>query len=111
MVFLKGGLLPLFTLLSWQRCLAPPCTQAGSAGRCGVVRLAGVVDGDYSKTLAFNLCVKNIGMSVQWRETRTIGTQIKDLKAQLPTPDDEGNTPPSPVATEVAALEEVRRLL
>lgn len=47
----------------------------------------------------------------QWRETRTIGTQIKDLKAQLPPPDDEGSTPPSPVATEITALEEKRKTL
>lgn len=40
-----------------------------------------------------------------------MGTQIKDLKAQLPTPDEGGSTPPSPVATEITALEEVRTYL
>ena len=45
---------------------------------------------------------------VQWRETRTIGTSIKDLQAQLPGPDAEGNAVASPLDGEVAALKAVR---
>lgn len=48
---------------------------------------------------------------MQWRETRTIGTQIKDLKAQLPAVDEEGKIPASPAGTEIATLEEVRHYL
>jgi hypothetical protein len=47
----------------------------------------------------------------QWRRTRTIGDDIKALKAQLPKPaEGEAAPPPSPIATQVAALEKVRAL-
>eukprot|EP00892_Ulva_mutabilis_P006469 jgi/Ulvmu1/4194/UM019_0173.1 len=47
----------------------------------------------------------------QWRETRTIGAQIKDLKARLPAADADGNLPLSPIATEVEELEQKRKML
>jgi hypothetical protein len=47
----------------------------------------------------------------QWRRTRTIGDDIKALKAQLPKPaEGEAAPPPSPVAAQVAALEKVGRV-
>ena len=47
----------------------------------------------------------------QWRRTRTIGDEIKALKAQLPKPAADGAAaPPSPLDGQIAALEKVRRL-
>lgn len=43
----------------------------------------------------------------QWRRTRTIGDDIKALKAQLPKVAEGETAPPSPVAGQVAALEQV----
>ena len=43
------------------------------------------------------------------RQTRTIPTQIKELKAELPKPDAEGNRPSSPLDQEISELEQVRR--
>ena len=41
------------------------------------------------------------------RQTRTIPTQIKELKAELPKPDAEGNRPSSPLDQEISELEQV----
>jgi hypothetical protein len=45
----------------------------------------------------------------QWRRTRTIGDDIKALKAQLPKPAAEGEpAPASPLTAQIAGLEKVR---
>jgi hypothetical protein len=45
---------------------------------------------------------------LQWRETRTIGGKIKELKNELPPKDSEGNRPASPIDDDIKALEEVK---
>jgi hypothetical protein len=46
----------------------------------------------------------------QWRRTRTIGDDIKGLKAQLPKPAAEGEAAPaSPLTAQIADLEKVSR--
>lgn len=47
-------------------------------------------------------------LGLSWREVRTIPATIKDLKAQLPAADAEGNVPPSEAGTKIAELEAVR---
>lgn len=42
------------------------------------------------------------------RRARTIPAEVKELKAQLPKPDAEGNRPKSPLDQQIAELEEVR---
>lgn len=45
----------------------------------------------------------------QWRRTRTIGDDIKALKAQLPKPAAEGEpAPASPLTAQISDLEKVR---
>lgn len=44
----------------------------------------------------------------QWRRTRTIPEELKQLKKELPEKDAEGNRPVSKVDGRIAALEEVR---
>ncbi len=41
------------------------------------------------------------------RQTRTLPQQIKELKAELPKPDEEGNRPSSPLDQEISELEQV----
>lgn len=41
------------------------------------------------------------------RQTRTLPQQIKELKAELPKPDAEGNRPSSPLDQEISSLEQV----
>ena len=41
------------------------------------------------------------------RRTRTIPAEVKELKAQLPKPDAEGNRPSSPLDAQIAELESV----
>jgi len=41
------------------------------------------------------------------RQTRTIPTQIRELKAELPKPDAEGNRASSPLDQEISDLEQV----
>ena len=41
------------------------------------------------------------------RQTRTIPTQIRELKAELPKPDAEGNRASSPLDQEISELEQV----
>lgn len=43
----------------------------------------------------------------QWRRTRTIPEELKQLKKELPEKDAEGNRPVSKVDGRIAALEEV----
>ncbi|KAK9823460.1 hypothetical protein WJX72_002911 [[Myrmecia] bisecta] len=45
----------------------------------------------------------------QWRATRLIPQEIKQLKAQLPKPDAEGKRPPTPLDAEIAELEQIRK--
>lgn len=45
----------------------------------------------------------------QWRRTRTIGEEIKELKKQLPPAAEDGTRPASPVAAQVEQMEKVRR--
>jgi hypothetical protein len=45
---------------------------------------------------------------LQWRETRTIGDKIKDLKKQLPAKESEGEQPTSPLDVEIKSMEAVR---
>ncbi|EIE24936.1 hypothetical protein COCSUDRAFT_14062 [Coccomyxa subellipsoidea C-169] len=47
----------------------------------------------------------------QWRRARTIPAEVKELKAQLPKPDAEGNRPSSPLEQQIAELEETRKVL
>jgi hypothetical protein len=48
-------------------------------------------------------------LGLQWRRVRTIGDDIKGLKAQLPKPVEGAEAaPPSPIAEQVAVLEKVR---
>jgi hypothetical protein len=46
----------------------------------------------------------------QWRRTRTIGDDIKALKAQLPKPAADGEAPAAPAAltAQISGLEKVR---
>ena len=44
----------------------------------------------------------------EWRRTRLIPGEIKELKAQLPPADEEGKRPPSPIQEQIEALEKVR---
>jgi hypothetical protein len=41
------------------------------------------------------------------RRTRTIPAEVKELKAQLPKPDAEGNRPSSPLDAQISELESV----
>ena len=43
----------------------------------------------------------------QWRRTRTIPEELKQLKQQLPPKDEEGNRPVTKLDGRIAALEEV----
>lgn len=45
----------------------------------------------------------------QWREARTAGDTIRDLKAQLPKADESGNRPASPLDAQIAELEAKRK--
>ena len=57
---------------------------------------------------AGHACVINIARDVYRRKTRTLPDQIKELKAELPKPDSEGNRPSNPeLEREIAALEQV----
>lgn len=47
----------------------------------------------------------------QWRRTRTIPEELKQLKKELPEKDAEGNRPVSKVDGRIAALEEQRKLM
>ena len=46
-------------------------------------------------------------LGFQWRRTRTAPEQIKELKAQLPTPDADGKRPSSALDGQIAELEAV----
>ncbi|KAK9792941.1 hypothetical protein WJX73_000699 [Symbiochloris irregularis] len=50
-------------------------------------------------------------LGLQWRRLRTLPAVVKDLKAQLPKPDGEGNRPSSPLDAEIKALESERKQL
>ncbi|KIY94086.1 hypothetical protein MNEG_13875 [Monoraphidium neglectum] len=51
-------------------------------------------------------------LGLQWRRVRTIGDDIKGLKAQLPKPVEGAEAaPPSPIAEQVAVLEKERKEL
>ncbi len=43
----------------------------------------------------------------QWRRTRTIPEELKELRKQLPPKDEEGNRPVTKIDGRIAALEEV----
>lgn len=43
----------------------------------------------------------------QWRRTRTIPEELKQLKQQLPPKDEQGNRPVTKLDGRIAALEEV----
>ena len=47
----------------------------------------------------------------QWRRTRTIPEELKELKKQLPPKDEQGNRPVTKLDGRIAALEEVQPLL
>jgi hypothetical protein len=54
------------------------------------------------------ICHGKVLVHVQWRETRTIGDKIKELKKELPAKDSEGKQPSSPLDGEIKAMENVR---
>lgn len=47
----------------------------------------------------------------QWRRTRTVPDEIKELKKQLPPAGEDGKRPPSPLDAKIAELEEERKVL
>lgn len=53
------------------------------------------------------LALLTASIALQWRETRTLPSAIKELKAQLPAKNEEGERPASPLDDELEALEQV----
>ena len=49
----------------------------------------------------------NAYLGWQWKRTRTIPEELKELRKQQPPKDEQGNRPPSKVDGRIAALEEV----
>lgn len=50
-------------------------------------------------------------LGLQWRRTRDLATEIKQLKEQLPKPDAEGKRPASALDGQVTALEQERKTI
>jgi len=88
--------------------MAEPAQAAGGAYGILEGRTAALVHPAVMGTLFVGMLFSAY-TGFQWRRARTIAQEIKEKKAQLPAPDAEGNTPPSPAADEVRALEEERK--
>lgn len=102
-----GSLMTPFIL----ECLAAPPAQA-AGGEFGI--LEGRIVSLTHPAVMFVLFLSTFYtgyLGWQWRRARTLPAEIKELKAQLPKPDAEGNVASSPLDAQIKDLEATRKQL
>ena len=86
------------------------CTQRSSTAEHGVSAMQGTLVSLIHPAIMDFLFLSTLWtgyLGWQWRRTRTIPEELKQLKKELPEKDAEGNRPVSKVDGRIAALEEV----
>ncbi len=104
----SGGLLGATTLLSTYLLDAHAALAKG--GELGPALEGRSVSLIHPALMAFLLGTSfyTAWLGWQWRATRLIPAEIKERKALLPKPDEDGKRPSSPLDEEIAQLEQVR---